>query len=487
MAPTFEDIPLPGTASNRRDRAHARVVAALAEACAVAATAPRGPRLVERVLALALEACQAERAFVIRDDAVPVVEAFRGTVAVRQTTRPSRTVARSALDRAEPFVSLDARSEPAFVGGRSVRALGLSWVLGAPLGAHGGRALLLDSRQPAPRAAAAELLHAARGFAALIALGSPQAARAPNGADARGAAALVACSPAMALTLAWIERVACTELPVLIRGESGCGKEVVARAIHERSRRSGGPFVAVSCAELPETLVEAELFGSERGAFTGAVRDRPGLFRSAAGGTLFLDEIGDMPLALQAKLLRALQQHAVRPVGATVEVPVDARLLTATHRDLARGVRRGTFREDLYYRLTVTEIEVPPLRDRAEDLPQLVTDLGRCLARETGTGEFGITAEALDVLRGHDWPGNVRELRSVLARALLRAGGDPVLPDHLLELARGSPPIERVSTNLELRMIREALDQGGSVAGAARRIGWSRQRLYRRMRALALR
>jgi DNA-binding NtrC family response regulator len=465
-----------------------RLVASLADACAAAAATARGRQLVERVLAHALEGCDAERAFVIRapaeSDAEPVVEAFGLAGRVRQA-RPSSTVARSALDRAEPFVSLDPLRERAFVSGRSVRALGLRWVLGAPLGQDRGRALLLDSRRTAPTASrTAELLQAARAFGALLALGThppprPDASRTP--------ATLVACSQAMEHMLAWIERVARTDLPVLIRGESGCGKEVVARTIHERSPRSGGPFIAVSCTELPESLIEAELFGSERGAYTGAERDRPGLFRSAEGGTLFLDEIGDMPLALQAKLLRALQERTVRPVGAAAEVAVDARLLTATHRDLARGLRAGTFREDLFYRLTVTEIAVPPLRERREDLPLLVADLGLRLAAETGVGRFEISAEALELLRGHRWPGNVRELRSVLARALLRTAGGPVLPEHLHELGP-RPPGSECATNLELQMIREALERAeGSLTGAARRIGWSRSKLYRRMRALAMR
>jgi DNA-binding NtrC family response regulator len=283
--------------------------------------------------------------------------------------------------------------------------------------------------------------------------------------------------------------VASTDLPVLIGGESGAGKESVARDLHRLSRRQAGPYVAVNCAALAESLLEAELFGAVRGAYTGAERDRPGLFRRAAGGTLFLDEVGDMPGPMQAKLLRALEQGRVRPVGGAEEIPVDVRIVAATHHDLASHVARGRFRHDLYYRLAVLRIDVPPLRERLADLPALVADLAPRLLGQTGSRSLRLSAEAWAWLRAQPWPGNVRELHAVLARALLRSGGrreidvadlEPLDPARAAE-ARSAP------APLEAQMIVQALEQSaGRLSEAASRIGWTRQKLHRRVRALGL-
>jgi transcriptional regulator with PAS, ATPase and Fis domain len=280
-------------------------------------------------------------------------------------------------------------------------------------------------------------------------------------------------------------------LPVLVLGETGSGKEGAARLLHSEGQRCTAPFVAVNCTALSETLLEAELFGAVRGAYTGAERNRPGLFRLAEGGTLLLDEVGDMPPAMQAKLLRVLEESRVRPVGGEEEAVVDVRIVAATHRDLTRLVRDGAFRADLYYRLAIVEVAVPPLRDRLEDLPLLVEHLAPRLARETGRSYSGVATSAWDVLGRYDWPGNVRELRTVLARALLRADGRAIASRHLDPL---QPHPAHLSLNdcpsripLERRMIERALaGEGGSVTRAARRIGWTRQKLYRRIRALAV-
>ncbi len=228
-----------------------------------------------------------------------------------------------------------------------------------------------------------------------------------------------------------IERVARSMAPVLIQGESGTGKELVARAIHERSSRGAGPFVAINCGAIPEALIEAELFGHRKGAFTGAQEDRPGVFQAAQGGTLFLDEIGELPLPLQTRLLRAVQERAVRPVGATAEQPVDVRLLSATHRDLAAEVAAGRFRQDLYYRLNVIEIPLPPLRERREDLPLLAGAVLQRLAAEAGTAPAALAPEALAALAAQPLPGNVRELENRLHRALALSRGGWLGPEDL--------------------------------------------------------
>jgi DNA-binding NtrC family response regulator len=302
---------------------------------------------------------------------------------------------------------------------------------------------------------------------------------------------LIGRAPAMQRMLGWIRRVAPCSLPVLVHGETGSGKEGAARLLHREGPRRTAPFVAVNCTALSESLLEAELFGAVRGAYTGAERDRPGLFRLAQGGTLLLDEVGDMSPAMQAKLLRVIEENRVRPVGGEQESAVDVRIVAATHRDLTRLVRDGAFRGDLYYRLAIIEVAVPPLRDRLEDLPLLVEHLAPRLTRETGQPFSGVASAALDALQHYDWPGNVRELRTVLARALLRANGRTIESRHLgpLQAGPGFLPLNdgpgRVP--LERRMIETALaGEGGSVTRAARRIGWTRQKLYRRIRALAV-
>jgi len=280
-------------------------------------------------------------------------------------------------------------------------------------------------------------------------------------------------------------RAAATILPVHIRGESGTGKERLARWIHESSPRGHGPFVAVNCAALSRSLLEAELFGAVRGAYTGAERDRAGLFRHADGGTLFLDEIGDMPPAVQAALLRALQDGRVRPVGGEREERVDVRVLSATHRDVRRMCREGAFREDLYYRLAIVGIRLPPLRERPDDLPELVAALAPRLADETGLPAPRLAPCALRLLMCSRWPGNVRQLHGVLARAMLAADGMTITAEHLDPLESAGTDTARPSAlSLERAMIDDAVRGArGNLSEAARRIGWSRQKLYRRLRA----
>lgn len=231
-----------------------------------------------------------------------------------------------------------------------------------------------------------------------------------------------------------IIRVADSEATVLVTGESGTGKELVARGIHNSSKRRDGPFVAVNCGAIPENLIESELFGHKKGAFTGADSDSIGLFRQAQGGTLFLDEIGELPVHMQTKLLRTLQEKKVRPVGATLDIPVEVRIVAATNRNLKREVERGAFREDLFYRLNVVGIQLPALRERREDIPLLVNAILRRLTK-TGETQPMVAATAMQLLLDYPYPGNVRELENILERALV-LGGDAILPEHLSDSVR---------------------------------------------------
>ena len=254
-------------------------------------------------------------------------------------------------------------------------------------------------------------------------------------------------SAAMVQVRALIEKVARSMAPVLVQGESGTGKELVAHAIHEVSPRGEQPFIAVNCGAIPENLLEAEFFGYRKGAFTGAAEDREGFFQAAQGGTLFLDEIGDLPLAMQSKLLRAIQERAVRPVGAVAEVPLNVRIVSATHRDLAADVQSGRFRQDLFYRLNVICIVVPPLRQRLDDLPAICEALLTRIARDAGvTPVPQLAPDALDDLARYGFPGNVRELENLLHRALALSGGE-VLQRSELGLPEGSTgdmPLEAI-------------------------------------------
>ena len=238
-----------------------------------------------------------------------------------------------------------------------------------------------------------------------------------------------------------VEKVAGTNSNVLIQGESGTGKELIAKAIHFNGNRSSKPFLAVNCGALPENLLESELFGHSRGSFTGATSDKKGLFRSADGGTVFLDEVGEMPPILQVKLLRALQEHEVTPVGTSMPVKFDARIIAATNRNLEAEVTENRFREDLFYRLNVIEIEIPPLRDRREDIPLLVRHFAAKSARNQNSTEKLVVPEAMSVLVGYDWPGNVRELENAIERAFVLSGDEidvDSLPQKLRSSAAGS-------------------------------------------------
>ena len=304
---------------------------------------------------------------------------------------------------------------------------------------------------------------------------------------ARGPVRLLGASAPMRALNDEIDKLARLDLAVLVTGETGTGKELVARALHERGGRAQGPFVAENCSALPAELMERELFGHVEGAFTGADRDRPGLLELASGGTLFLDEVGDMPAALQAKLLRALQEQEIRRVGGDQTIALDLRLVAATHKDLRQMVRDGAFREDLFFRLAAVEVRVPPLRERGDDVELLAEHFVARHARDRGVA-LRLGAGARAVLRGYPWPGNVRELEHVLARASLLADGDELVDLQLPEVAAAAGDAavsDEVMTlqEAERRAIERAMRAcGGDKAKAARALGISRTALYDKLK-----
>ncbi len=303
---------------------------------------------------------------------------------------------------------------------------------------------------------------------------------------------LVSASPAMTKVLDTLRRVAPTEATLLLLGESGTGKEVAANAVHENSSRSAGPFVAVNCAAIPETLLESELFGYEKGAFTGASSRKAGKIASAHGGTLFLDEVAEMKPPLQAKLLRFLQDREIQPLGSSVTRKVDLRILAATNRDLSDEVDAGRFRADLYYRLNVVSVTIPPLRERREDIPLLSSHFLEILAQRHGLEVRGITREGAERLLGQPWAGNVRELENTIERAVVLSRGDMLTADDLFpeDPAAGggreaADPYRGGVTlrEAEAEIIRLALKRaGGNKSQAARDLGISRQTLINKLR-----
>ncbi len=317
-----------------------------------------------------------------------------------------------------------------------------------------------------------------------------------------GFESLIGAGAAMQRVFEQMKKVAETDLTVLVRGESGTGKELVAQAIHDHSPRARRPFVAVNCAAISRELVESELFGHEKGSFTGASARRIGRFEAADGGTIFLDEIGDMPLETQAKVLRVLQERSFERVGGTKPIVADVRVVAATHRNLEAEIARGAYRGDLYYRLRVVEIRVPPLRDRLEDLPALVDRFGEQLGVRLGREKKRVSAAAMARLARHAWPGNVRELRNVVEQAAVLASGAHIEEADLrLGGATSGETVATVAHELpfseakrrhveefERAYIAEALRRhGGNISQAAEAIGIARQSLQQKMRELGMR
>ncbi|NEX21995.1 sigma-54-dependent Fis family transcriptional regulator [Thiorhodococcus mannitoliphagus] len=340
-------------------------------------------------------------------------------------------------------------------------------------------------------------------------VGSALKLRGPTSSGASTAASgvrLLGDSPAMDQIRHLITKLARNQAPVFVTGESGTGKELAARLIHAQGPRSEGPFVAVNCGAIPQDLVESELFGHKKGSFTGAVSDKEGLFQAAEGGTLFLDEVADLPLQAQVKLLRAIQEKSVRPVGAQQEVPVNVRIISASHHDLNAEVERGHFRQDLFYRINVIELRMPALRERPQDIPLLAEQTLKRLAQEQGSGAASpprkLTAKALEALKQQPFPGNVRELENVLERATALADGEVIdvedlylsksdtaqssLPSEELELD-DTVPLEDYLSEIEKRAILNTLEETHwNRTAAAKRLGMTLRSLRYRLAKLGI-
>ena len=303
---------------------------------------------------------------------------------------------------------------------------------------------------------------------------------------------IIGTSEALQKVFRLVEKVAATNANILVQGESGTGKELVARAIHHHSPRSGKPFLAVNCGALPESLLESELFGHTKGAFTGAVGAKAGLFRSAEGGTVFLDEIGEVSQALQVRLLRALQEHEVTPLGSSLPVKFDARIIAATNRDLEIEIKEGRFREDLYYRINVIEISLPPLRERREDIPLLAKHFAAKFAQEQESAEKNISTGAMSALINYPWQGNVRELQNAIERAFILSAEEidiSCLPDRISQATDGALPmrdpegLRPTLEEMERRYIAEIMHSvDDDKAQAANILGIDLSTLYRKLK-----
>ncbi len=459
----------------------------------------------------ALDLVDAERALLVARTETGEL-AVRARAGMGADDGLSRSVVARALATRAPVVSMDALADEELDSAASVHALALRSVLCVPL--RGRAAVLYLDDRLRTGVFGDDDRRLVRDLADLGSLALEAAERRARESEVRERLArakhelevrvrdqerelaalrpadgeLVAVSPAMRAVIDLARRAAASDVPLLVTGESGTGKELLARAVHRWSGRASGPFVAESCASLPESLVESLLFGHERGAFTGALEARPGLFRAAHGGTLFLDEIGEMSPGIQAKILRVLQEGEVRPVGATRSLPVDVRLVSATHRPLQDWVAAGRFREDLYYRIAVVRLEVPPLRERPADIPDLV----RRFVRRNGaeSGPMRVTDEALALLAAHSWPGNVRELENEIRRACA-LGATTLDRDALSPGLRGASddPLDLKAqvAALESRLIGEALARTeGNRTQAAELLGVSRYGLQKMIKRLGL-
>jgi DNA-binding NtrC family response regulator len=305
---------------------------------------------------------------------------------------------------------------------------------------------------------------------------------------------LIGKSPLMQKIYDLIERISDSSSNVLITGESGTGKELVAKAIHYNGVRKEGPFVAINCAAIPETLLESELFGYKKGAFTDAKSDKKGLIFEANEGTLFLDEITEMPLTLQAKLLRVIEEREVRPLGDTNSYPIDVRIISSSNRDIKSTIQEGRFREDLYYRLNVIDIQLPPLRERKEDIPLLIQHFITKFSNEFKKNISGVSKDALKLLLNYSWPGNVRELENVIQRAMTLSQHEVILPEDLPATVIQTPDKKLVEKALEENFTLDQLEKeyikkvlieaGGNKSKAAEILGLDRKTLYRKLQEL---
>ncbi|AKF04476.1 two component, sigma54 specific, transcriptional regulator, Fis family [Sandaracinus amylolyticus] len=511
-APIFASMRAESAPSPTRDDGRARELERLLELARNVARAKSADEILERAMDAAIELTRAERGFVLLREGDALSAAVARNIdredLAGSATKYSRTIAARVIERGDPVLTTDAAEDERFAGERSVHAMRLRSVLCVPVRAHDAvlGALYLDNRFERARFDDTDVRLLA-GFADHVAIALSNArlraeleqrtlelederhriealldartrevehlsrhALSPSASSFHG---LVGRTPAMRKLVAAIERLASATASVLIEGESGSGKELVARAIHRAGPRADRPFVGLNCGAVPESLLESELFGHVRGAFTGADRDRAGLFVQAADGTLFLDEVGEMSEAMQVKLLRALESREVRPVGGARTIPVRARIVSATNRRLEHEVRAGRFREDLYYRLAVVVLPVPPLRERADDIPWIARSL-----LERIDPRLELTRGAVERLARHAWPGNVRELENVLRAASVFARGRRIDADDLV-----MPVIHASPSEDEPARIARALERHAwNVSLVSRELGIPRMTLYRRLR-----
>ena len=461
--------------------------------------------LALRLLELTLAAVPADRAALTladRGEAEPATAfVFTRASGPAEPFPISRTVLQRVLEERVGLLASDILRQEGLSGAESLEAARIRSLLAAPL-VHLGQPLgllYLDTREARFDQGHLELVTAVAGMAA-PALATARRIEWLEEENRRLAAGfdadMVGESPRMREVYRLLRRAAATDSTVLLRGESGTGKELAARALHRASPRAGRPFVAVNCATLSETLLESELFGHERGAFTGAVARKTGKVEVADTGTLFLDEVGEIPPPLQAKLLRFLQEREFERLGSTRTIRVNVRVVAATNRDLEKMIREGTFREDLYYRLNVITLHLPPLRERREDIPLLASHFAALTSRHLGRAVAGFTPEARACLQRYDWPGNVRELANAVERAIVLGEGDLIRPEDLPEtlLDAGPPPgsagarYHEVLHETKKRLILDTLAESrGNVTRAAAVLGLHANYLHRLISSLGLR
>ncbi len=456
------------------------------------------PEQIIALLDAVVEVTNASKGFVILlEDGQPRIAAARN---VDQKDIPdgvkalSDSILRRCIEMRQPLIVSDAVNDTMFRGSESVMKLELSSVMVAPLMTQGELLGLIyvgnDNVVNLFEESSLDVLTVFAGQASLIlqnALLLDQLVtdrdRIAEALGAQRFGDIIGSCPSLLEVFRKVEKVATTDINVLITGETGTGKELIARELHRRSPRVKGPFVVVNCGAIPENLMESELFGHVRGAFTGAVATREGKFQAANGGTLFLDEIGEMPPALQVKLLRALQERTVMKVGDTKQESVDIRIVAATNRDLAQGIREGTFREDLFYRLNVVNLHLPPLRERGEDVIVIAKFLLKRYAQEFDSKVKGFTPQALAVMRAYEWPGNIRQLENRIKKAIVLSDKTLIGAEDLeltAESVRAVLPLAEAREEFSRRYILEVLERnGGNRTKTAKELGVDPRTVFR--------
>jgi len=456
------------------------------------------PHQIEALLDAVIDVVHANKGFVILlRDGDPEIAAARNVD--RETvpdavTQLSDSILRRCIDTRQPLIVSDAVNDTMFNSSQSVLNLQLSSVMVAPLIAQGQLLGLIyvgnDNVVNLFEQSSLEVLTVFAGQASLILQNAillnqltTDRDRIAEELEAQRFGDIIGSCPSLQEVFRRVEKVAAADINVLITGETGTGKELFARELHRRSNRAEGPFIVVNCGAIPENLMESELFGHVRGAFTGAISTRQGSFQAADGGTLFLDEIGEMPLALQVKLLRALQERVVVKVGDTKPQSVDIRVLAATNRDLEASIKEGTFREDLYYRLNVVNLHLPPLRERGDDIAILAKFLLNKYAAEFGAPVKGFTPKALEAMHGYDWPGNVRQLENRIKKAIVLADKILIGAEDLDlggDQQRAIVPLTQAREDFTRKYILEVLERnGGNRTRTARDLGVDPRTVFR--------